>query len=72
MNKKLSLALQIIGTLLIAALVSSAIGFILAFILGNLGLYYKSFNIINSATSILYGLLVGYKLNNVIRDYRSK
>lgn len=71
-NKHLLLTARIILTLVIAALVTSAIGLILVFILGNLGIYEKSVNTINSTLGILYGLLVGYKTNDLIREYRSK
>lgn len=57
-------------TLIVAGLISSALVFILVFILGNLGVGFESMMFVNTLGSIIWGLIVGYKMNTLIRAYK--
>lgn len=72
MNNKILFASRLIVTIIVAGLVSALIGTILLFIFSNIGMS-DEYSVSQSGwiTSVLFGLLVGYRLNDLIRQYKS-
>lgn len=72
MNNKILFASRLIVTIIVVGLVSALIGTILMFIFSNIGMSDEdSVSQSEWITSVLFGLLVGYRLNNLIRQYKS-
>jgi hypothetical protein len=67
MNNTLTFAFQLITTLIIAAILSAVLYGILAFTLANLDMFYEKQSIIRSIADIVFGLAVGYRLNDLVR-----
>jgi hypothetical protein len=72
MNKKIQLITRIFIIVMVAGIMSVIIGFMAIFILANLGMSNEdAFTQSSWLSSITLGLLVGYKLNDLMRQYKS-
>lgn len=72
MKNKSKFAIELIITIVVAGILSSIIGFIAIFITANLGVLDQSHSAISSTVGIVFGSIVGYKLNSLIRSHSRK
>jgi hypothetical protein len=72
MNKKILLTSRLFVTILVAGLVSAVVGVIFLFIFSNLGMSSED-SMAQSGwiSSVVLGLLVGYRLNDLLRQNKS-
>lgn len=71
MNNTSKFIVEIVITIIIAALVSGVIGILLAFVAGNIGTYADASSWINFVVGAVFGLIVGYKLNSLIKSRKA-
>lgn len=71
MKNKSKFIAELLFTVLVAGVVSSGLGLLLAFIFGNLGQHQQAYPSINAAAGVFFGLIIGYKLNTLIRTHKS-
>ncbi len=70
MKNKAKFTLELFITLLIASLISSVFALILGFTIMNLGGDTGALTYANTLASSVWGVVVGYKLNTLIRQHR--
>ena len=66
------LIVEFIFTVFIASVLSAILALILMFIAGNLNIYDQAIATINSVTGTVFGLILGYKLNTLVRLHKSE
>lgn len=72
MNKKILLVSRLIVTIIIASIVSALVGLILMTIFSNIGMSDEdSVNNSGWISTALLGLMVGYKLNDLVRKSKT-
>lgn len=59
-------------TVLVAGILSAVIFSILSFVLGIFGLYQEYFDHITVVSNLIFGLAVGYRLNDLLRERRKR
>jgi predicted membrane protein len=62
---------ELIITIVIAGILSGIAALLLAFITGNAGTFNESVATINAMSSVVFGLIIGYKLNSLLRQHTS-
>lgn len=63
---------ELVITIVVALLLSLLAALILGFAAGNAGVLGKYFSEINMLTGVIFGLIVGYKLNTLVRENKKK
>ena len=63
-------ATRVIILLIIAGIISTVVGVILIFIFGNLNSVEQNEQTINAISSTVFGVLFGYKLNDLVQEFR--
>lgn len=73
MNKSLLLTARIITTMLVAAIVGAVVTILIAFILLNLGVDNEtSLGTSTAAFYLIVGIATGYRLNDLMKQYRKR
>lgn len=68
MKNKSKFARELIITLIVASLLSGAVTLILSFFLVNLGVSSDSIDYVANIGATIWGLLVGYRINTLLRE----
>jgi hypothetical protein len=71
MKNRSKFALEVVITLIVASLVSSAVAILTGLVIMNLGGKTESLSYVNTLASCLWGVVVGYKLNSLIRQHQA-
>jgi cell shape-determining protein MreC len=70
MKNKARFIKEIIITLIVATLISIVLSAILIFILANFDAVTKGGEYVNTVSSSIWGLMVGYKISSLLRESR--
>ncbi|GEM_PF-3353606 len=63
--------IELVITIVVAGLLSTIVTLVLTFVTGNAGTFNESVANINLVSSILFGLIIGYKLNSLLQQQKS-
>lgn len=70
MKNKATFFKELIITLIVAMLLASVVAIVLMFIVGTLGGNTEAMSYVNTFSSMVWGLFIGYKLNTLLREHR--